>query len=205
MHKIGEAIRLSASDLVGHLNCRHLTEPDLAVANGKLSKPRICPAIFDREVTMSVWQKLKKFFHNRWVPPVCAALFLALAGSGEWLAELTDGRWLAASLLIWTLAAVSLATLFYWLRRKWRLSYGLLEMLVAFAVFYVWMLGAIPGALVLSTYPEEVGLRMLPIFAAIYVMVLGLESVGAGLNPSTNFGRRWNAAFPQKIRIKRKK
>ena len=41
MFKADGAIRLSASDLVGHLNCRHLTELDLAVTNGKLSIPKI--------------------------------------------------------------------------------------------------------------------------------------------------------------------
>jgi predicted RecB family nuclease len=41
MFKADGAIRLSASDLVGHLNCPHLTELDLAVSNGKLSKPKI--------------------------------------------------------------------------------------------------------------------------------------------------------------------
>jgi predicted RecB family nuclease len=41
MHKIGESIQLSASDLVGHLNCRHLTGLDIAVANGVLEKPKI--------------------------------------------------------------------------------------------------------------------------------------------------------------------
>jgi hypothetical protein len=35
--KTGNAIQLSASDLVGHLNCRNLTELDLAVAKGALA------------------------------------------------------------------------------------------------------------------------------------------------------------------------
>jgi len=39
MHKHGDALLLSASDLVGHLNCGHLTSLDLQVANGTLSKP----------------------------------------------------------------------------------------------------------------------------------------------------------------------
>jgi hypothetical protein len=39
MRKIESAIQLSASDLVGHLNCRYLTGLDIAVANGKLAKP----------------------------------------------------------------------------------------------------------------------------------------------------------------------
>ena len=41
MLKVGNTIQLSASDLVGHLNCRNLTELDLAVANGNLAKPRV--------------------------------------------------------------------------------------------------------------------------------------------------------------------
>ena len=41
MLRIGRDLQLSASDLVGHLNCRHLTHLDLAVANGTLPKPKI--------------------------------------------------------------------------------------------------------------------------------------------------------------------
>jgi|SRR5271166_5865536 len=39
MKKSGDGISLSATDLVGHLNCAHLTELDLAVANGRLKAP----------------------------------------------------------------------------------------------------------------------------------------------------------------------
>jgi len=39
MHKVGDTIQLSASDLVGHLNCRYLTALDLDVAGGRLTKP----------------------------------------------------------------------------------------------------------------------------------------------------------------------
>ena len=41
MFKVGKTVQLSASDLVGHLNCRNLTELDLAVAKGALAKPRV--------------------------------------------------------------------------------------------------------------------------------------------------------------------
>lgn len=41
MLRIGGDLQLSASDLVGHLNCRHLTSLDSAVANGSLKKPKI--------------------------------------------------------------------------------------------------------------------------------------------------------------------
>lgn len=39
MQRIGGSLQLSASDLVGHLNCRYLTGLDLAAANGTLAKP----------------------------------------------------------------------------------------------------------------------------------------------------------------------
>jgi hypothetical protein len=41
MLKIGQAFQLSASDLVGHLNCRNLTELNQAVAKGGLAKPKV--------------------------------------------------------------------------------------------------------------------------------------------------------------------
>lgn len=41
MQSIGQTLFLSASDLVGHLGCRHLTELDRAVASGMLEKPRV--------------------------------------------------------------------------------------------------------------------------------------------------------------------
>jgi len=39
MQKQGDSLLLSASDLVGHLACAHLTGLDIAVANGTLAKP----------------------------------------------------------------------------------------------------------------------------------------------------------------------
>ena len=40
MERVGNSIRLSATDLVGHLNCGYLTGLDLAVASGTLAKPQ---------------------------------------------------------------------------------------------------------------------------------------------------------------------
>ena len=47
MLKIDGAIEFSASDLVGHLNCRYLTDLDLAVANAVLGKPKRCDPMLD--------------------------------------------------------------------------------------------------------------------------------------------------------------
>jgi predicted RecB family nuclease len=41
MRSVGGHIELSASDLIGHLSCRHLTQLDLAVATGKLQPPKV--------------------------------------------------------------------------------------------------------------------------------------------------------------------
>ena len=47
MQKIGRAIQLSASDLVGHLNCRNLTELDIGVAKGTIAKPKVWNPLLD--------------------------------------------------------------------------------------------------------------------------------------------------------------
>ena len=41
MKKVGDSFELSAIDLVGYLNCRHLAGLDRAVADGALSKPKV--------------------------------------------------------------------------------------------------------------------------------------------------------------------
>src|SRR5262245_31889823 len=47
MIKDGKTIHLSASDLVGHLNCRYLTSLDLYVAYGVLAKPLIWDPVLE--------------------------------------------------------------------------------------------------------------------------------------------------------------
>jgi len=47
MQRIGTTLSLSAGDLVGHLNCRYLTELDLRVANGELEKPKVWDPVLE--------------------------------------------------------------------------------------------------------------------------------------------------------------
>ena len=47
MQKVGGTLNLSAGDLVGHLNCRYLTELDLRVANGELEKPKVWDPVLE--------------------------------------------------------------------------------------------------------------------------------------------------------------
>jgi predicted RecB family nuclease len=47
MHKVAGTLNLSAGDLVGHLNCRYLTQLDFRVANGELEKPKIWDPVLE--------------------------------------------------------------------------------------------------------------------------------------------------------------
>jgi predicted RecB family nuclease len=47
MQQIGPHLRFSASDLVGHLDCHHLTALDAAVARGTAKKPKIWDPVLD--------------------------------------------------------------------------------------------------------------------------------------------------------------
>src|SRR5262249_13532033 len=47
MLAVGGRVHLSASDLVGHINCRYLTGLDLAVANGTLAKPSVWDPVLE--------------------------------------------------------------------------------------------------------------------------------------------------------------
>jgi ATP-dependent Lon protease len=47
MLSVDGVVHLSASDLVGHLNCHYLTKLDLAVAKGKLDKPSVWDPVLE--------------------------------------------------------------------------------------------------------------------------------------------------------------
>ena len=47
MLRVDGVVHLSASDLVGHLNCHYLTKLDLAVAEGKLEKPSVWDPVLE--------------------------------------------------------------------------------------------------------------------------------------------------------------
>ena len=47
MRRTGDSFELSASDLIGYLNCRHLAALDRAVAEGALAKPKVWDPLLD--------------------------------------------------------------------------------------------------------------------------------------------------------------
>jgi hypothetical protein len=50
MHHLNNSLRFSASDLVGHLDCHHLTALDAAVASGSLTRPKIWDPVLQKFV-----------------------------------------------------------------------------------------------------------------------------------------------------------
>jgi hypothetical protein len=47
MQIVGGELTLSSGDLLGHLNCRYLTELDLKMVNGELQKPKIWDPVLE--------------------------------------------------------------------------------------------------------------------------------------------------------------
>ena len=47
MRKDGETVHLTASDLVGHLNCRYMTALDLSTARGEIAKPSVWDPVLE--------------------------------------------------------------------------------------------------------------------------------------------------------------
>jgi len=91
---------------------------------------------------------------------------------------------------------VCLGLFFYWLRCRWQLVYGLVELVVALAV------------IILTFYPQtnyllqEAGppwwgwflSKSVGISAGIYVMVRGLDNIHNGLPPKWRC--KWDRIFP---------
>lgn len=85
MRRAGEALLLSASDLVGHLDCHHLTVLDLAVANGALKKPTVFDPLLDVLLERGVVHERKYLEHLR--ATGCQVVEIDRAGEPEVQAE----------------------------------------------------------------------------------------------------------------------
>ena len=122
-------------------------------------------------------------------PLVSFGAFIVVLGTGE-LADLAGLRHLA--LLVWTLAILPFAVSFYRLRRRNRLVYGVLELIIAIGFFYFLLVG-----MAFADKPMTLELlfsRMLTMFAGIYFMVRGLDSIGEGLKKSP-WQAKWERFF----------
>jgi|SRR6266566_942657 hypothetical protein len=57
MLSVDGVVHLSASDLVGHLNCDYLTALDLAVARGELDKPSVWDPVLEVLVERGAYRR----------------------------------------------------------------------------------------------------------------------------------------------------
>lgn len=98
MIKSGEHIQLSASDLVGHLNCDHLTALDRSVAEGVLKKPHVWDPLLE------ILQKRGEIHEKSYIEYLKAQGFDATeidgAGVTKALAEQTTGAMKAGAPII---------------------------------------------------------------------------------------------------------
>lgn len=97
------------------------------------------------------------------------------------------------SFLVWSLAAVPIAALFYSVRRKNRVIYGLIEMIAAIAALFFLFLRFGPGDLTV----ELIAARTVAILATVYVMVRALDNIGEGFRPGSRLECRWTGLFPK--------
>jgi hypothetical protein len=81
---------------------------------------------------------------------------------------------------------VCLGLFFYWLRFRWQLVYGLVELVVALAVIFLTFCPQNPIYLAVNAGPSLWGWllsKSVGASAGIYVMVRGLDNIHNGLPP----------------------
>lgn len=99
MQKIGEALNLSAGGLVGHLNCRYLTELDLKVANGELKKPKVWDPVLETLVERGALHEQGFIEHIKLGVTVINGVgvdSMSVVATGEAIRNLLDGVVVAA-------------------------------------------------------------------------------------------------------------
>jgi hypothetical protein len=99
----------------------------------------------------------------------------------------------SAAFFVWSLSALPIAILFYSVRRKNRVIYGLAEMIAAIAVLYFLFLRFGPGELTV----ELIAARTLAILAVVYIMVRALDNIGEGLRRGSPLETYWARLFPK--------
>jgi hypothetical protein len=94
---------------------------------------------------------------------------------------------------VWSLSALPIAALFYSVRRKNRLVYGLVEVVAATAALFFLFLRF--GSSELTV--EFIAGRTVAILAVVYVMVRALDNIGEGLPPGSLAEGYWTRLFPK--------
>ncbi|WP_441242532.1 hypothetical protein [Tardiphaga sp. 768_D3_N2_1] len=135
-----------------------------------------------------MFKKLGLFFAGRWTPVLavpCSAVLMLIS-------DLLSAR---MSLFVLSLSAVPIAAMFYWVRRKHRLSYGITEMMMAIVGLYALMLAIVFKDAPADGYLSIISTRTISFIAAVYVMVRAFDNIGEGL--PARFTRVWDVVFPK--------
>lgn len=102
----------------------------------------------------------------------------------------------SAAFFVWSLSALPIAALFYSVRRKNRVIYGLVELVAAVTALYFLFLRFDIGELTV----ELITTRTVAIMAVVYVMVRALDNIGEGLRPGSSLEDYWTRLFPKTAR-----
>ena len=132
-----------------------------------------------------------------------AAITAALFALGLATLVALEAAWIPIeriSLLPWALAFISLGVTLYALRRRYRLAYGLAEVLVAGIgvvwAFYNLLDKAENRSIAYVLFSSGSLAYYLQLAGSLYVIVRGLDNVGEGLKPYPRLARKWNIRFP---------
>lgn len=97
------------------------------------------------------------------------------------------------AIILWCLSLVAIGLLFYRVRIRSRLCYGIFELLVAMIASYFVLLNLYSHAEAFTF--ELIASRMMILFAAVYVIVRALDNIGQDLSRNWRFTKAWKALF----------
>lgn len=99
------------------------------------------------------------------------------------------------AIILWSLSTVPIALSLYWLRRRYRLAYGVFELMIAVGFVYAATLSIIfeksdNAALLIVA-------RWFAYMAGVYFIVRALDNIGEGFKRGSRFDRKWSRLFPR--------
>jgi hypothetical protein len=109
--------------------------------------------------------------------------------------------------VVFAISWLQLPVALYWLRRRYRLAYGVLELFVGIATVFgsSWplMTSGLPPDAKVSGFLAEYDLHTLAMGAAVYVCVRALDNVGEGLKGYPRGKKIWDEFFPEPLPAER--
>jgi hypothetical protein len=101
----------------------------------------------------------------------------------------------------WFLSLCTLGSALYSLRTRYRLAYGIIELIIAIIIVFATMID------VLNRFPSSSDLiplltnTALPLIVALYVFVRGMDNIGEGLKTYPAIAQYWTSFFPSRHEV----